>query len=51
MWDGEANSNRARAVEMWTFGVDTVIIILITRFLDGVGVLQFYLQRFIAGSV
>ena len=40
-----ANSEKAQVVEMWSFWIMTVSIVMITLFLTGAGILQVWLQR------
>jgi len=40
-----ANSNRAQVVEMWSFWLMTISMVLITLFLTAAGILQVWLQR------
>ena len=40
-----ANSKRAQAVEMWSFWLMTISMVLITLFLTAAGILQVWLQR------
>ena len=42
---GEAASNRAQVVEMWSFWLMTVSMVFITLFLTGAGIVQVWLQR------
>ena len=42
---GNANSNRAQVLEMWSFWLMTVAMVFITLFLTGAGILQVWLQR------
>jgi nitric oxide reductase subunit B len=42
---GQANSNRAQVLEMWSFWLMTISMVFITLFLTTAGVAQIYLQR------
>jgi len=41
----QANSNRSQVMEMWSFWLMTVSMVLITLFLTAAGILQVWLQR------
>lgn len=43
---GNAMSNRAQVVEMWSFWLMTVAMVFITLFLTAAGILQVWLQRY-----
>lgn len=47
---GEAASNRAQVLEMWSFWLMAVSMVFITLFLTGAGILQTWMQR-IQGSM